>query len=173
MRTQIASSLVFAAFFLSAAFASARGETVLSEYTVPVNDPALASFSTFAIKTHIDDRGDQVKIEYRLPEALTGVPVKIEMAGVRQADGSLILNGANGEAVCVKTECQIRYKNLAIDVASRDQVLRGISQNAAEFEARVKVGNRFREDPFGVIRWASPLRLNRSLEAPILSYSAE
>lgn len=173
MRTQIASSLVFAALLLSAAFASARGETVLSEYTVPVNDPALASFSTFAIKTRIDDRGDQVKIEYRLPEALTGVPVKIEMAGVRQADGSVILSGSNGEAVCVKTECQIRYKNLAIDVASRDQVLRGISQNAAEFEARLKVGNRFREDPFGVIRWASSLRLNRSLEAPILSYSAE
>ncbi len=124
-------------------------------YEVPT-DPSLAPYAKYDIQNYtLSVVGDQVRVEYDMPMALTGVPQTVVMSGTLSADKIAQIQGPQGEALCqfMLKSCQISYKNLNIDPAAVTKHLMSLNLNPLELQGRAQVALSFAGDPIGVIHF--------------------
>lgn len=136
---------------------------VPAEYELPV--PAeLAPYSRFQMKpVEVEVIGDRVKVEYYIPQTITGHENEIEMTGILKAGEDLVLTGPKGNAVCngvgAGQSCRVKYDNLdlSLELASRELDKLGLSpEDKAGF---FQVAARFQEsggDMGGIVHYLAP-----------------
>lgn len=144
--------LVLLSLFIFSSVAMAGAQKHAVEYRIPVA-PELGSFATFHFSAKIEEDGGVVSLRYTLPLELTGVPNRVRLSGRVQADGSVFLKGPLAEGKCIDSMCELRYRNLQIDAAAVENLLRLSSRTPEEFALRWQMTQRWNEDPFGVLRF--------------------
>jgi hypothetical protein len=128
-----------------------------ARYEVPTEDADLKSSAMYDIN---DIRTRQlqdgtVEINYRLPLELTGAANEIRLQSTNQVTNGTFTNfkGANGEANCDSETCNVRYKNVTVDLAAVKSLLISQGVSGLELDHRLKISALFSGDPAGVIRF--------------------
>ncbi|MBC7690273.1 MAG: hypothetical protein H7222_00760 [Methylotenera sp.] len=141
--------------------ASALGR-LSAVYEVPGRD-SLKSFARFETQQFsLQKDGRSLEISYLLPSELTGKKSEVvRFSGSAGAEESelYLLNGPNGTASCTESSagmtCLLKMKNLEIDVAARNSLLRSTSSNLSDLSKKMEVAENFRAEPIGVVTYRS------------------
>lgn len=114
-----------------------------------------AEESLFPMTFKIDVNGNNVAVDYDLPELLTGLPNRIKAEGTMISTNMAVLKGPKSRLTCdiPNQLCSIIYKNLDsnLDLIKENLQRSGFSQD--QISARLEVASRFIHDPEGVIHY--------------------
>lgn len=167
MRKQFTVSILSLAIMMSSSMAAyAKGgssEEHSAVYLVPV-EPSLVKYSLFTnvvAKVRPLPTG-QIKLEYDIPQELTGAINSIEFVGMPDPSGIVEMTGPYGRARCeggaALGKCELEYTYLYFDHNLRDQLLSKISGNDTKaLAARLAVAEAFEQ-----------LVLSRKPNAPVV-----
>lgn len=128
-----------------------------ARYEVPTEDEDLKPFATYEIK-NIRTRersGGGVEIRYELPLELTGAANEIRLQSTNKTTNGTFTNfkGINGEANCDATACNVRYKNVNVDLAAVKSTLLSQGITGLDLDRRLKISAQFSGDPAGIIHF--------------------
>jgi hypothetical protein len=122
-------------------------------YFVPV--PAeLEPYALFELESvRVEVRGDELGLDYDLPELLLGERRGLSFRGSATAAGEYRLEGDDGVATCRQSagrfRCDEALNGVELDSSKIDRLLQPLSD--AEARARRGVADRFSIDPIGVL----------------------
>ncbi|HTV25320.1 MAG TPA: hypothetical protein VMG12_41785 [Polyangiaceae bacterium] len=123
-------------------------------YFVPV-PLELEPYALFDLESvRVELRGDELGIQYDLPELLLGEQRRIAFRGSATAAGEYRLEGDDGVATCRSTRagrwtCDEVLSSIQFDANKLDRLL--ASMPDTEARARRRVSDRFTIDPIGVL----------------------
>ena len=122
-------------------------------YFVPV-PPELEPYALFSLESvRLELRGDELELQYDLPELLLGEARQISFRGGAAASGEYQLEGDEGVARCRRSAGRLRCDEVlgGVDIDTRkiDRLLATMPR--AEASARRSVADRFTIDPIGVL----------------------
>ena len=128
-------------------------------YEVPVTDPGLAPFATFAIGS-VDWKlsGGNASLEYVFPAALSGIgDQQVSFHGSVAMPDTAELSGAQGTAVCHFSNQTVRCTETMTGLATAPQAAQRMLQAlpAQEQLLRGQVIQAFSSDPIGIITFAN------------------
>jgi hypothetical protein len=122
-------------------------------YFVPV-PLELEPYALFELESvRVELRGDELGLQYDLPELLLGEPRGLSFRGVAGEGGEYRLEGDDGVATCRpnagRWKCDEVLNGIELDASKIDRLLASLSD--AEARARRDVADRFTVDPIGVL----------------------
>jgi hypothetical protein len=129
-------------------------------YFVPV-PPELEPYALFELESvRVEARGDELGLQYDLPELLLGEPRGLSFRGGATADGEYRLEGDDGVATCRPSagrwRCDEALNGIELDASKIERLLEALPD--AEARGRRGVADRFSVDPIGVLELGlSPL----------------
>lgn len=147
--------MTLSALFIFGNTAEASTKIYSTRYSVPVSDD-LKQFSEFSISIEqsIDTTSRQVSVKYKLPTELTGTDDMLMFKGKVSESGLLELSSAYGYMRCdISNMCAVAYDKNQLKF-DHDKIKSSIelgSKNPQEISARLKVAQKFRDDPFGIL----------------------
>jgi hypothetical protein len=122
-------------------------------YFVPV-PPELEPYASFELEAvRVEVRGDELGLDYDLPELLLGERRGLSFRGGATAAGEYRLEGDDGVATCRPSagrwRCDEALNGIELDASKIDRLLELMP--GAEARARRTVADRFSIDPIGVL----------------------
>lgn len=122
-------------------------------YFVPVPSE-LEPYALFELeRVQVEVRGDELGLQYDLPQLLLGEPRGLSFRGGATAPGDYRLEGDDGVARCQRSagrfRCDEVLSRVELDASKLDRLLEPMSD--AEAGARRSVADRFSIDPIGVL----------------------
>lgn len=131
-------------------------------FWIPVGQQ-LSQFALFNLSyLEVIDNGESIRINYELPQELTGAVNKIEFEGPKVKRGPLLMSGVQGRIECSDpndfSNCLVYYRDLNFDGTARTALLQSLSSNDEDLRKRELVAARFQfgGQPYGFLRILSP-----------------
>ena len=127
-----------------------------ARYEVPTEDEDLKPFASYEIKDiRTRERRGGVEIRYELPIELTGVVNEVRLQSTNKTTNGTFTNfkGPNGEANCDAKSCNVRYKNVNVDLDAVKSTLLGQGITGLDLERHLKLSAQFSGDPAGIIHF--------------------